>query len=79
MYHIVFTLIFENNDLNYVIVKLSNPTVGPFYNLLSTLAVKNYLIPRFIVSEVPIIDIARSILLQIFTAPPVPTPPQWVI
>ena len=35
--------------------------------------------PRFMASEVPIIDIANSKLLQIFTAPPVPTPPQWVI
>ena len=35
--------------------------------------------PRFMASEVPIMEMANSRLLQIFTAPPVPTPPQWVI
>ena len=38
-----------------------------------------YFMPRFMASEVPIMEIANSKLLQIFTAPPVPTPPQWVI
>lgn len=34
--------------------------------------------PRFIASDVPIMVTASSMLLQIFTAPPVPTAPQWV-
>ena len=38
-----------------------------------------YLMPRFIASEVPIMEMANNKLLQILTAPPVPTPPQWVI
>ena len=35
--------------------------------------------PRFMASEVPIMETASSMLLQILTAPPVPTAPQWVI
>ena len=60
----------------------SSPSLGErlfvwwLYNLL---LLEPYLMPRFIASEVPIMEMANNKLLQILTAPPVPTPPQWVI
>jgi hypothetical protein len=46
---------------------------------LTTYSLFTDLMPRFMASLVPIMETANSMLLQIFTAPPVPTPPQWVI
>ena len=39
----------------------------------------SYLMPRFMVSETPIMETARSMLLHILTACPVPTAPQCVM
>uniref|UniRef100_A0A0E9Q056 Uncharacterized protein n=1 Tax=Anguilla anguilla TaxID=7936 RepID=A0A0E9Q056_ANGAN len=48
-----------------------------FRILASSLGSSPSLIPRFMVSAVPIIPIASSILLQIFADCPVPTWPQY--
>ena len=60
----------------------SSPSLGAFVCLVAAqhlFSLEPYLMPRFIASEVPIMEIANNKLLQILTAPPVPTPPQWVI
>ena len=40
-------------------------------------SILTYFMPRFIVSAVPIMEMPKSMLLQILAAWPVPTPPQW--